>query len=119
MSGEDGLLRPGRFNRNDLGMEAVLAPHLRRPVENGVPATDFPPFIAHYGGELAARFGQSFTPAAEIGAATGVEFLANGSLEAVAEPVRRGGGDAEVVCPEAGGDHCLDQVREEGHASAR
>jgi gamma-glutamyltranspeptidase/glutathione hydrolase len=37
----------------------------------------------------------------EIGAATGIEVLGNGQLEAAAEPVRRGGGDAEVVSPEA------------------
>jgi gamma-glutamyltranspeptidase/glutathione hydrolase len=36
---------------------------------------------------------------AEIGAATGAEFLPDGRLEAAAEPVRRGGGDAEVVNP--------------------
>ena len=29
----------------------------------------------------------------------GVEFLPGGRLEAAAEPVRRGGGDAEVVHP--------------------
>jgi gamma-glutamyltranspeptidase/glutathione hydrolase len=36
---------------------------------------------------------------AEIGAATGIEFLDNGRLLAVAEPVRRGGGSAAVVRP--------------------
>jgi gamma-glutamyltranspeptidase/glutathione hydrolase len=36
---------------------------------------------------------------AEIGAATGVEFLPRGRLLAAAEPVRRGTGSAAVVWP--------------------
>jgi gamma-glutamyltranspeptidase/glutathione hydrolase len=36
---------------------------------------------------------------AEIGAATGIEFLGHARLIAVAEPVRRGGGSAAVVRP--------------------
>ena len=43
--------------------------------------------------------GHAFAPIAEIGAATGVEFLPDGKLLAAAEPVRRGGGGAEVVHP--------------------
>jgi gamma-glutamyltranspeptidase/glutathione hydrolase len=108
------------LNRLDFGMslpDAIAAP--RASQRNTATTSAEPAFIAQYGGELAARFGQSFTPTAEIGAATGVEFLPNGSLEAVAEPVRRGGGDAEVVCPEAGRAHCVDQAPEEGQASAR
>ena len=35
----------------------------------------------------------------EIGAVTGIEFRRNGRMLAVAEPVRRGGGDARVVRP--------------------
>jgi gamma-glutamyltranspeptidase/glutathione hydrolase len=63
-----------------------------------------PAFLSQYGNELETRFGQQFTSTAttstpEIGAATGVEFLPGGRLEAAAEPVRRGGGDAEVVRP--------------------
>ena len=41
--------------------------------------------------------GHTFTDNPEIGAATGIEFLEGGSLQAVAEPVRRGGGSAAVV----------------------
>ena len=59
-----------------------------------------PGFIAAYGQELQARFGQRFNPTAQIGDATGIEFLPGGLLEAAAEPVRRGGGDAEVVSPQ-------------------
>ena len=48
---------------------------------------------------LTSRFGQQFTSTPEIGAATGIEFLGDGQLQAAAEPVRRGGGAAAVVCP--------------------
>ena len=47
---------------------------------------------------LGAR-GHSWAVPAEIGAATGIDFLAGGRLEAAAEPVRRGGGSALVVKP--------------------
>jgi gamma-glutamyltranspeptidase/glutathione hydrolase len=40
-------------------------------------------------------------PAGVIGAATGLEFLGPGLVQAVAEPVRRGGGSAMVVRPAA------------------
>jgi gamma-glutamyltranspeptidase/glutathione hydrolase len=36
-----------------------------------------------------------------IGSATGIEFLGGGRFEAAAEPVRRGGGSALVVNPDA------------------
>jgi gamma-glutamyltranspeptidase/glutathione hydrolase len=47
---------------------------------------------------LTAR-GHVFSTTAEIGAATGIEFLGGGTLLAAAEPVRRGGGSAMVVTP--------------------
>ena len=53
-----------------------------------------------YGPALQAR-GHTFGAAAEIGAATGIEFLPGGRMQAAAEPVRRGGGSAEVVRPVA------------------
>jgi gamma-glutamyltranspeptidase/glutathione hydrolase len=43
--------------------------------------------------------------AREIGAATGVEFLGDGTTLAAAEPSRRGGGSAMVVRPAASGVH--------------
>src|SRR5204862_6857546 len=88
------------LNRFDFGMtlpEAIAAP--RASQRNGAKTDAEPAFIDQYGSELSSRFGQSFNPTAEIGAATGVEFLSNGDLEAAAEPVRRGGGWAAVVCP--------------------
>jgi gamma-glutamyltranspeptidase/glutathione hydrolase len=43
--------------------------------------------------------GDAFTSAAEIGAATAIEFQRDGRMVAAAEPVRRGGGSAIVVNP--------------------
>jgi gamma-glutamyltranspeptidase/glutathione hydrolase len=93
------------LNRIDFGMslpDAIAAS--RASNTNSATTTAEPAFISQYGSELQSRFGQQFTSTAgtstpEIGAATGVEFLPNGKLEAAAEPVRRGGGDAEVVHP--------------------
>jgi gamma-glutamyltranspeptidase/glutathione hydrolase len=93
------------LNRIDFGMslpDAIAAP--RASNTNSATTSAEPAFISQYGNVLQTRFGQQFTSTAgtttpEIGAATGVEFLPNGKLEAAAEPVRRGGGDAEVVRP--------------------
>jgi gamma-glutamyltranspeptidase / glutathione hydrolase len=89
------------LNRIDFGLslpEAIAAP--RASQRNSTASDAEPAFLAAYGNELTNRFGQRFNPVAEIGAATGVELLPNGSLQAAAEPVRRGGGDAEVLCPD-------------------
>ena len=88
------------LNRFDFGMtlpEAIAAP--RASQRNGAKTDAEPGFIDQYGSELSTRFRQSFNPTAEIGSVTAVEFLRDGDLEAAAEPVRRGGGSAEVVCP--------------------
>ena len=55
-------------------------------------------FLDRYKTALEAK-GHTFSAAAEIGAATGIEFLPGGRMLAAAEPVRRGGGSAEVVRP--------------------
>ena len=55
-------------------------------------------FLASYKTALEAK-GHTFSAPAEIGAATGIEFLPGGRMLAAAEPVRRGGGAAEVVKP--------------------
>ena len=89
------------LNRFDFGMslpEAIAAP--RASQRNGAKTDAEPAFIAQYGNELSTRFGQSFNQTPEIGSVTAVEFLPGGRLEAAAEPVRRGGGSAEVVCPD-------------------
>jgi gamma-glutamyltranspeptidase/glutathione hydrolase len=88
------------LNRVDFGMtlpQAIAAP--RASQRNSAKTDAEPAFIDQYGAELSNRFGQSFNPVAEIGSVTGVEFLPDGDLEAAAEPVRRGGGSAAVVCP--------------------
>ena len=94
------------LNRVDLGMslaDAIAAP--RAAQRNSEKVTAEPDFIAKYGNDLGV-YGHQFTPsgdaftsAAEIGAATAIEFLPDGSMVAAAEPVRRGGGSAMVVEP--------------------
>lgn len=88
-------------NRIDLGMDlpaALAAPRLFQP--NAV-STSAEPAIATgpLGALLRAQYGHTLTSTAEIGAATGIEFLSKHKIQAVAEPVRRGGGSAGVVRP--------------------
>jgi len=52
------------------------------------------------GQALAARYGHRFATTSEIGAATGIELLADGRVLAAAEPVRRGSGSAIVEQPD-------------------
>lgn len=84
-------------NRWDLGMtlpEALAAP---RATQRNTPQTQAEQaYIDRYGAELTAR-GHSLVLNPEIGAATAVEFLRHGKLQAVAEPTRRGGGSALVM----------------------
>ncbi|GLW05259.1 gamma-glutamyltranspeptidase [Microtetraspora sp. NBRC 13810] len=87
------------LNRYDLGMslpEALAAP--RASQRNTATTQAEPAFIEANGPGLTAR-GYAFTPTPEIGAATALEFLRGGKVQAVAEPVRRGGGSALVVSP--------------------
>lgn len=94
------------LNRVDLGMtisEAIAAP--RASQRNTANVTAEPEFIEAYGSGL-TPYGHQFTPsgdaftsAAEIGAATAIEFLPDGRMVAAAEPVRRGGGSAMVLKP--------------------
>jgi gamma-glutamyltranspeptidase/glutathione hydrolase len=93
-------------NRLDLGMsidDAIAAPRAAPSNKSPVPAEQS--FIDLYGAALAA-LGHTLTPvgapgtsAAEIGAATAIEFGPHGQLTAAAEPTRRGGGAADVVHP--------------------
>ena len=93
-------------NRIDLGMsieEAIAAP--RASQRNTASVTAEPAFIAAYGpgltalGHTLAPAGDAFTSAADIGAATAIEFGPRTLLTAVAEPSRRGRGSARVVDP--------------------
>ncbi|WP_432832596.1 gamma-glutamyltransferase [Dactylosporangium sp. CA-092794] len=85
-------------NRLDLGMtlpEAIAAP--RASQRNTATVTAEPAFIGSPEGQGLAALGHTYTPMAEIGAATGIEFLPHGKLLASAEPVRRGSGSAGTV----------------------
>jgi gamma-glutamyltranspeptidase/glutathione hydrolase len=86
-------------NRLDFGMtlpDAIAAP--RASQRNSSSTQAEPAFINTWGAALGAR-GQTFSSTAEIGAATGIEFLGGGRVVAAAEPVRRGGGSALVESP--------------------
>ncbi|MEV8150809.1 gamma-glutamyltransferase [Arthrobacter sp. NPDC080073] len=94
------------LNRVDLGMsisDAIAAP--RASQRNTATVTAEPEFITAFASQLTPfghRFtpsGDAFTSAAEIGAATAIEFRPDGRLIAAAEPVRRGGGSAMVLNP--------------------
>jgi gamma-glutamyltranspeptidase/glutathione hydrolase len=87
------------LNDLDFGMtlpEAIAAP--RASQRNTASVSAEPAFIASEGPALQA-LGHSFTSTPEIGAATGIAFLPSGFFQAVAEPVRRGGGSAMVAEP--------------------
>lgn len=81
--------------------QAIAAPRASQRNTKDVIAE--PGFIAQWGSALSAYghtfkpSGDAFTSAAEIGAATAIEFGRHHRLTAVAEPVRRGGGSAAVV----------------------
>jgi gamma-glutamyltranspeptidase/glutathione hydrolase len=75
---------------------AVAAP--RASARNGTTQAE-PAFLASPDAAELAALGHTFTPVAELGAATGIEFGPRGRVTAVAEPERRGGGAAAVVRP--------------------
>jgi gamma-glutamyltranspeptidase/glutathione hydrolase len=101
-------------NRFDRGMsieEAIAAPRAANrnagttTAPDKITVTAEQPFIDKYGAAL-TPYGHALAPAgapgssaAEIGAATAIEFGPRGQLTAVAEPTRRGGGSALVVSP--------------------
>jgi gamma-glutamyltranspeptidase/glutathione hydrolase len=89
-------------DRLDLGAtlpQAIAAP--RASQRNTATTVAEPAFIGSPEGQaLATQYGHQFSTTAEIGAATGIELLADGRVLAAAEPVRRGGGSAMVEQPE-------------------
>jgi gamma-glutamyltranspeptidase/glutathione hydrolase len=88
------------LNRLDFGMtlpEAIAAPRASQRNSATTPAE--PAFIASPEAPALTEMGHSFASAGEIGAATGIAFFPNGFVQAVAEPVRRGGGSAMVQEP--------------------
>jgi gamma-glutamyltranspeptidase/glutathione hydrolase len=88
-------------NDLDFGMtlpEAIAAP--RASQRNTVATSAEPAFLnTPEATLLESGHGQSFTSTPEIGAATGIAFLPGGTVQAAAEPVRRGGGSALVQNP--------------------
>ena len=88
------------LDRVDLGMtlpQAIADPRAsqRNAVNTGVE----PAFLATPERMALESRGHHFVNAGEIGAATGIEFLAGGGVLAAAEPVRRGGGSAMTELP--------------------
>jgi gamma-glutamyltranspeptidase/glutathione hydrolase len=83
-----------RIDRNVNLAEAIAAP--RASQRNTATTDGEPAFIEAYGAALGA-LGHEFASVAEIGAATGIEYLPGGLVLAAAEPGRRGGGSAGVV----------------------
>ncbi|MDI2128632.1 gamma-glutamyltransferase [Yinghuangia seranimata] len=86
----------GRVDRGLSLLDAVAAPRLSQ--RNGAATEAEPGVPADLRAALQAR-GHVLKDNPEIGAATALEFLPGGRIQAVAEPVRRGGGSAGVVWP--------------------
>jgi gamma-glutamyltranspeptidase/glutathione hydrolase len=88
----------GRLDRGLSLEDAIAAP--RASQRNSSAAQVEQPFLDQPETAALRARGQGFSPnPAEIGAATGVERLGDGRWLAAAEPVRRGGGAAQVVSP--------------------
>ena len=88
------------LDRVDLGMtlpQAIADP--RASQRNAVNTGAEPTFLATPERAALEGRGHHFVNAGEIGAATGIEFLAGGGVLAAAEPVRRGGGSAMTELP--------------------
>jgi gamma-glutamyltranspeptidase/glutathione hydrolase len=86
--------------RLDLGKtlpEAIATPRLSQ--RNTLTTQAEPAFFGTPEKAALETRGQSFSLTAEIGAATGIEFLPGGAVLAAAEPARRGGGSAMVEFP--------------------
>jgi gamma-glutamyltranspeptidase / glutathione hydrolase len=88
------------FDRLDQGMTLAQAIADPRASQRNTVATSAEPafLISTLRTQLDARH-HSFSNGGEIGAATGIEFLAGDGVLAAAEPVRRGGGSALVENP--------------------
>ncbi|CAN5784125.1 gamma-glutamyltransferase [soil metagenome] len=88
------------LNVTDFGMdlpEAVAAPRLsqRNSSATSIEAEVSPELL-----EALMKRGHEFRDPSEIGAATGIFFNPDGTMTAVAEPVRRSSGTAQVVTPQ-------------------
>ncbi|GAA4061903.1 gamma-glutamyltransferase family protein [Nonomuraea soli] len=87
------------LNRYEFGMELPAALAAPRATQRNTAQTQAEPaFLAEHEAALEA-FGHDLVLNPEIGAATALEFVGRGRVQAVAEPTRRGGGSALVVNP--------------------
>lgn len=80
--------------------EALAAPRVSQRNAADAKSSAEPLFITSADATALAAFGHLFTDAGLIGAATAIRINEDGSLTAVAEPVRRNGGSAMVVVPQ-------------------
>ena len=88
------------LDRLDLGLTLPQAiADVRLSQRNTATTAVEPAFLATPEAAALTARGHVFSTTPEIGAATGIEFLADGKLLAAAEPVRRGSGSAMVVTP--------------------
>lgn len=87
----------GRLDRDLTLAQAIAAP--RATQRNTAASQAEPAFLASPERAGLEALGHGFVLNPEIGAATGVERLADGRWVAAAEPTRRGGGSAGVVFP--------------------
>lgn len=86
-------------NRYEFGMnlpDALAAP---RATQRNTAQTQAEQAFLDQNRAALEALGHTFVLNPEIGAATGLEFLGHGKVQAVAEPTRRGGGSALVVHP--------------------
>jgi gamma-glutamyltranspeptidase/glutathione hydrolase len=89
-------------NHLDLGMpllEAAAAPRISQRNQPDGKSQAEPEFIASPEAAALKEKGHAFVDAGPIGAFTGIRFNPDGTVTAVAEPRRRGGGSAMVVEP--------------------
>jgi len=88
------------LNDLDFGMslpDAIAAPRVSQ--RNGPNTSAEPGSLSPTEASALEGLGHHFVQTPEIGAMTGIAFLPGGLLQAVAEPIRRGGGSAMVVEP--------------------
>jgi gamma-glutamyltranspeptidase/glutathione hydrolase len=89
------------IDRIDLGLtlpQAIADPRVSQ--RNGVNSSPEAAFLQTPEAAALTARGHHFGAPAEIGAATGIEFLRGKRILVAAEPVRRGGGSALVVRPD-------------------
>ncbi|HYO54516.1 gamma-glutamyltransferase [Archangium sp.] len=90
------------INNLDFGMpieQAIAAPRVSQRNAPDGRSTAEPEFIASPEATELSALGHQFTDAGQIGAVTAIRFHPDGTVTALAEPRRRGGGSAMVVSP--------------------